>query len=133
MDARDPRHTGRPRDAREPSRSSAPSATPAQTYVGRVAHSRKYPVRRRLAYPLRCALIDHAPPPWFLRSGQADDHLGADECRARCGASAPRKLLTSRTFGCAQNPNQRLLLLRRTTRTTTRSKSFEVLRGQVRA
>ena len=78
----------------------------ADFYVGRVAHSRKYPVRRRFAYPLRLALIDlDAPPPWFLRSGQADDHLGADECRARCGANGPVKLLTSPwTFGYAQNP-----------------------------
>ena len=74
--------------------------------VGRVHHVRDHPVRRSFSYPLRLAVIDlDAPPPWFARSGQAADHLTADQARARSGADGPVKLLTSPwTFGYVQNP-----------------------------
>lgn len=78
----------------------------ADFYVGRVHHSRKHPVRRAFAYPLRSAVVDlDAPPAWFVRSGQAADHMSADQIRERCGADGAVRLLTSPwTFGYVQNP-----------------------------
>ena len=74
--------------------------------VGRVHHARDHPVRRSFSYPLRLAVVDlDAPPAWFARSGQAADHMTADQARARAGANGPVKLLTSPwTFGYVQNP-----------------------------
>jgi DUF1365 family protein len=74
--------------------------------VGRVHHARDHPVRRSFSYPLRLAVVDlDAPPAWFARSGQAADHLTADQARARAGADGPVLLLTSPwTFGYVQNP-----------------------------
>lgn len=74
--------------------------------VGRVHHARDHPVRRSFSYPLRLAVVDlDAPPAWFARSGQAADHLTADQARARAGADGPVWLLTSPwTFGYVQNP-----------------------------
>ena len=74
--------------------------------VGRVHHARDHPVRRSFSYPLRLAVVDlDAPPAWFARSGQAADHMTADQARARAGADGPVKLLTSPwTYGYVQNP-----------------------------
>ena len=74
--------------------------------VGRVHHARDHPVRRSFSYPLRLAVVDlDSPPAWFARSGQAADHMTADQARARAGADGPVKLLTSPwTFGYVQNP-----------------------------
>ena len=63
-------------------------------------------MRRAFAYPLRAAVVDlDAPPAWFVRSGQAADHMSADQIRERCGAGGAVRLLTSPwTFGYVQNP-----------------------------
>ena len=78
----------------------------ARFYVGEVAHARLKPVRREFKYPLRCAVVDlDAPPRWFAASGQARDHLTADEARERVGLTGAVELLTSpKSFGYAQNP-----------------------------
>lgn len=75
-------------------------------YVGEVQHRRLKPVMRAFEYPLRCAAVDlDAPPRWFVSSGQAHDHLTAEEARARCGTRGKVELLTSpKSFGYAQNP-----------------------------
>ena len=74
--------------------------------VGRVHHARLHPVRRSFSYPLRLAVVDlDNPPSWFVKSGQAKDHLTAAAARARSGADGRVLLLTSPwTFGYVQNP-----------------------------
>jgi DUF1365 family protein len=75
-------------------------------YTGVVRHRRLAPVRREFSYALRSAVVDlDAPPRWFASSGQARDHLSANEARARVGTTGKVELLTSpKSFGYAMNP-----------------------------
>ena len=75
-------------------------------YEGKVWHMRKSPRKNSFVYPLRFAVIDlDNAPRWFASSGQAKDHLTADEVRARCGTDGPVRLLASPwAFGYVQNP-----------------------------
>tara|TARA_B110000305_G_C19379204_1_gene608655 strand:+ start:370 stop:1377 length:1008 start_codon:yes stop_codon:yes gene_type:complete len=75
-------------------------------YIGQVVHTRAKPSRRAFTYPLRFAIVDlDAPPNWFIHSGQAADHLTAEEVRARTGNQGPVSLLTvPKVFGYVQNP-----------------------------
>ena len=82
------------------------SCTGATFYIGRVVHTRTKPLKRAFSYPIRFAVIDlDSPPPWFIRSGQAGDHLSADKVRERTGHKGPVRLFTLPwAFGYMQNP-----------------------------
>lgn len=82
------------------------SCVGATFYIGRVVHTRSKPLKRVFAYPMRFAVIDlDSPPSWFTRSGQAGDHLSADEVRERTGHDGPVRLFTLPwAYGYVQNP-----------------------------
>jgi DUF1365 family protein len=75
-------------------------------YEGRVTHARKRPVANAFEYDVRAAVISlDAPPAWFARSGQANDHMTAAAARAFAGTDGPVLLLTNpKSLGYVQNP-----------------------------
>ena len=105
VDARDPRHTGRPRDAREPLALLRPERHPgADFYVGRVAHSRKYPVRRRFAYPAVSADRPRRAPALVPALGPGGRPPRRGRVPREVRREWPRSLTSPWTFGYAQNP-----------------------------
>ena len=77
-------------------------------YEGTVWHSRRAPVRNAFSYALRTCVVDLcAPPAWWGRSGQARNHMTADEARAFAGVGGDwgvSLLVTPLSYGYDQNP-----------------------------